>query len=90
MIVEIMHVGFRMRDDTDYIRSSSGAVQFFYDFNIPYTLDTVGEQVVIRYHEDVRHVELPEMSVSSLLSLAKKYDARFEVRHDGDILVKFS
>lgn len=89
MIVEIEHAGFRMRDDTDYIRSSAGAVQFFYDFKIPYTLDTVGEQVVIRYHESLRHVDLPLVTVEDIRSLAIKYDLRLQVGHDGHFMVAF-
>lgn len=90
MIVEIVCAGFRLRDDTEYVRCSSGAMEFFNDFRIPHCLDSVGESTVIRYSEDNRLVTFPDQSVEDLRGLAAKYGARFEIGQYKRVLVKFN
>lgn len=90
MIVEIAHAGFRMRDDTEHVRCSLGAMAFFDNFEIPYVLDEVGDNVVIRYHESLRRVSVELDSVLELRALAVMYSATIELRPDGEVMINFS
>lgn len=93
MQVHLNHTSFRMRDDTEAIKETDGAVSFLTDHNVPfsrYTSPTTkmgnvvfGEEKMIQWHESQSTVEVDCDSIDGLSVLAEKYDAVFKIDSHG-------
>ena len=74
MLVHIPYNGFTMRDDTEFVHHTDGAEAFFKDHGIEFTLDTIGDQKVIRYHENNDKLQLPVETLDDIEYYTAKYN----------------
>jgi len=93
MKININHTSFRLRDDTEAIEETPGAVKFLEDHNVPFTFyiqpgntmiaGKFKEKNMLQWHESESTVDVSCNSVDELIALAEKYDAVFKINSHG-------
>lgn len=97
MKVNLNATSFRLRDDTESVEATLGAVQFLKDHNVPFSRYTspstqmgnviFGEKNMVQWHESNRKVDLSIDSslntLDQLIKMAEKYNASFEINDYG-------
>lgn len=95
MKVQINTTSFSLRNDTESVKETPGAVKFCDDHGVVFERVIIPKSGVImktcriRWHESMSTVEVPCSTIAELQQYCKDYDATFEVKSDN-ILISFN
>lgn len=79
MKVQIQELGFRLRDDTETIKYTLQAEQFFKDHDLLYVIESREDGEILRFHEDNSVVDLVQVTSLEIMNLyINKYDMTFK------------